>query len=171
MVLLIMECDFIMYLLANPYETYSWIALGTIALVLLILRICMKNFIPSVIMCFVFSAITVYLSIQVFSAEDPSELGPWILYTTFSTLMFCLGPNYFAEGTFWEVTFYTGIFTTSVDVDKRSVGYKFYYFLSRLGIAFLWVNIIGFGGTPALLFVIPGICSLICLVRLIKYYK
>lgn len=135
------------------------------------LRILMKNFIPSVIMCIGFAIATSVLSYFVIKTEDVGTYGPWIFYTTFSTLMYCLGPTYYFEGSYWELTVHVGLFSNSVDVCERSRGYRFYYFFSRLGITFMWVNIISFGGTPGLLYVIPSFCSLLCLIRLIKYFK
>ena len=129
----------------------------------------MKNFIPSVVMCFIFSAITVVLSIFAIKQNSASELGPWIFYTTFSVLMYCLGPTYFFEGSYYEITIHCGLFSNSIEGADRSRGYRFYYFFSRLGLTFVAVNIVGFNGNPYLLFVVPALCSLISLIRLIRY--
>lgn len=157
--------------LMSTIELYEWIAIGIVFLSLFFLRILMKFFVSSTIMCFVFSIITVVLSIIVIKTQNVSDFGPWIFYTTFSVFMFCLGPTYFEEGSYFEITIHQGIFSNSLEGNTRSRGYKFYYFFSRLALTFLAVNIVGFNGNPFLLFVPPAICSLLSLIRLIKYIK
>ena len=158
--------------ISDAMATTYWIALGILALFFLILRILMKHYISSIIMCFLFSIATIILSIFIYKVDDPMKLGPWIFYTTFSVFMFCLGPTYFEEGSYFEITIHTGIFRNSIEGNERSASYKFYYFFSRLALTFVAVNIVGFGGgTPFMLFVTPVICSIICLIRLIVYIR
>ena len=167
-----MNCDSMLNLLSmSTYELYSWIAIGILVAFLLLFRILMKYYTSSSIMYFIFSKATIILTSFTIKADDPSEWGPWVFYTTFSTLMFCLGPTFFFEGYYFEITIHIGIFSNSVDGMEHSRGYKFYYFFSRLIIIFVAVNIIGFGVNPYLLYVIPSICSIIVLIILIKSYR
>ena len=123
-------------------------------------------------MCFIFSIATITLSIFAITSKTPLDYGPWIFYTTFSILMFCLGPTYYFEGEYYEVTLHIGLFSNTLEGATRSRSFRFYYFFSRLAMTFVTVNIVGFGGgAPYILFVTPAICSIISLVRLIKYYK
>ena len=157
--------------LMSAMEQYEWMLLGIIFLSCFFLRILMKFFISSTIMCFVFSIITVVLSIFVINTQKASDFGPWIFYTTFSLFMFCLGPTYFEEGSYFEITVHQGIFSNSVEGATRSRSFKFYYFFSRLALTFVAVNIVGFNGNPYLFFVPPAICSIVSLIRLIIYLK
>ena len=157
---------------ASYMDVYSWIIVAVFIIALFLLRICMKNYMPSFIMVFLFSIATVVLSIFAILAKEPLDYGPWLFYTTFSILMFCLGPTYYFEGEYYEVTVHVGLFSNTLEGATRSRSYRFYYFFSRLAMAFITVNIVGFGGGALyILFVVPAICTIITIVRLVKYLR
>ena len=64
--------------LDSTLDVYGWIIIAVLIVILFLLRICMKNYVPSIIMCFIFSIATITLSIFAITSKTPLDYGPWI---------------------------------------------------------------------------------------------
>ncbi len=156
-------------------DTFFICFLIAIIVLIIILRGLLKNYIISKFMCALFSLVTIVLAVIVIAdntGEKMSELSLWILYTTFSSMMYSFGPEVFVEDLDYKIEFHEWLTTSFFTIEKRRTTRIAVYFIMCGGLSFITVNLVGYQGQlPEVFLVIPGICLLISVIKIIKWFK
>ncbi len=160
---------------SSDFTTNDIIILIVLVLILIILRGLLKCYITSKIMCALFSIATIVLSIIIMcdkADEKMGMLGPWVFYTTLSSLIYSFGPEVFDEEIEYQLTYHEGFFSSYFKFEPHRTGGILAY-LAGCGIGtFIVVNLIGYQGNIAGVFlIIPCICLLISSICIIKYFS